>query len=149
MGGDFIAEQSPIPFFFRIVYLSNKYRDPLIRQFEHELNLTRPEFSILVCLGQQTDLSAIDIAIITSQPQNSVSRGVWLLGEKGLIVKHPDAQDKRKYLLRLTKEGKAFYKKIIAELSDVNDKMIACLNAREKDRLETLLKKMCLAAEIQ
>ena len=61
--------ESPIPFFFRIVYLSNNYRDPLLRTIEHEYGLTRPEFSILICLHMRDGLSAIDICGVTAQPQ--------------------------------------------------------------------------------
>lgn len=137
--------QSPIPFFFRIVYLSNNYRDPLLRTIERDYGLTRPEFSILICLHMRDGLSAIDICGITAQPQNTVGRGVALLLEKSMITKTADAEDGRRYYLHLTKKGERAYQSFIGILEEANARMIACLTERETEQLNALLNKMCAA----
>ncbi len=143
-----IVTNNPIPFFFHIIYLSNNYRDPLLRLFEKEFDLTRPEFSILVCLGLQDGMSAIEISEITRQPQNTISRGVYLLCRKKLISKKNDKNDKRRYKLYATKKGTRKYQKIMVHLNEANDKMVACLTAKERKQLDVMLEKMCESTDM-
>ena len=144
-----ILKKNPIPYFFRIVYLSNNYRDPLLRTIEHELGLTRPEFSILLCLAQRDGLGAIDVSEITRQPQNTVSRGVFLLLKKGLIRKETNRGDARKSHLHLTAKGEKTYQSFIGLFKDADARMVACLTKSETDRLDALLDKMCDAVATQ
>ncbi len=140
---DRIVKDNPIPFFFRIVYLSNNYRDPLLRTIENDLGLTRPEFSILMCLAQRDGLSAIDVSEITRQPQNTVARGVLLLARKGLIRKETSKGDARRSHLYLTAKGGKAYASFIGLVKEANRKMIAGLTQTEVDRLDVILDKMC------
>lgn len=138
-------KKNPIPFFFRMQFLSNNYRDPMLRQIEREHKLTRPEFSILVCLALRDGLSAIDIAEITRQPENTVSRGVFLLLQKKLIEKIPDPTDGRRFELSLTEAGKAAYEAFMPLMRQANAEMIASLDKDELKLLDKLLDKMCAA----
>ena len=146
MAEHYIVRNNPIPYFFRIVFLSNNFRDPLLRKFEKDFRFTRPEFSILVCLGLQNGISAIEISDITRQPQNTVSRGVLLLTQKKLIRKVTDKSDKRRNRLYLTKEGTAAHKVLMDYLTEANQKMVDCLSSKEKKQLENILAKMCSEA---
>lgn len=149
MTRDAILKNNPIPYFFRIVYLSNNYRDPLLRTIEYELGLTRPEFSIILCLSQRDGLGAIDVSEITRQPQNTVSRGVYLLVKKGLIRKETNRGDARRSHLHLTAKGEKAYASFIGLVQQANDRMIACLTPAELKRLDALLDKMCSAVALQ
>lgn len=138
-------KKNPVPFFFRIQFLSNNYRDPMLRQIEREHKLTRPEFSIVVCLALRDGLSAIDIAEITRQPENTVSRGVYLLLRKKLIEKVPDPTDGRRYELSLTEAGCKAYEAVMPLMRQANSRMIASLDKDELKQLDKLLDKMCKA----
>lgn len=146
MAEHYIVGNNPIPYFFRIVFLSNNFRDPLLRKFEKDFKFTRPEFSVLICLGLQSGISAIEISDVTRQPQNTVSRGVLLLSQKKLIRKETDKQDKRRNRLYLTKQGLSKHKELMAFLIEANHKMVDCLSSKEKKQLETILGKMCSEA---
>lgn len=146
MTAHYIVENNPIGYFYRIVFLSNNYRDPLLRKFKKDYDLTRPEFSILISLGFQECISAIEISDITRQPQNTISRGVFLLSQKKLIKKENDKQDKRIYQLYLTDKGRKVQKQLMTYLFQTDANMVACLTSREKDQLAKLLSKMCAAA---
>ena len=143
----YIVRNNPVPYFFRIVFLSNNFRDPLLRKFEKDFRFTHPEFSILVCLGLQNGISAIEISDITRQPQNTVSRGVMLLTQKNLIRKVVDKSDKRRNRLYLTKEGFTAHRVLMEYLIEANQKMVDCLTGKEKKQLETILAKMCSEAQ--
>lgn len=142
---DSFLKSNSIPFFFRVQFLSNNYRDPMIRQIERDHGLTRPEFSIMICLGLRDRMSAIDIAEITRQPENTISRGVALLLGKDLIEKLPHAQDGRRFELSLSEKGREVYDTLILLMEDVNDQMIACLSRTELKQLDGILDKMCAA----
>lgn len=142
----YIVENNPIGYFFRIVFLSNNYRDPLLRKFKNDYDLTRPEFSILISLGFQEGISAIEISDITRQPQNTISRGVFLLSKKKLIKKVNDKEDKRIYRLYLTDKGRKVQKQLMTYLIEADAKMVDCLTSREREQLEKLLSKMCASA---
>jgi len=146
MAEHYIVGNNPIPYFFRVVFLSNNFRDPLLRRFEKDFRFTRPEFSILICLGLQSGITAIEISDVTRQPQNTVSRGVFLLSQKKLIRKENDKLDKRRNRLYLTKAGLAAHKELMAYLIEANNKMVDCLSSKERKQLETILGKMCSEA---
>ena len=80
-------ENIPAKYLFRLSYLANHFRDPFLRQCEQELGLTRPEASILFCLASQDGITAKDVADVTRQPKNTLSRGSLILEGKGLITR--------------------------------------------------------------
>lgn len=149
MPKDDLLRNNPIPFFFRIVYLSNNYRDPLLRTIENDMGLTRPEFSILLCLAQRDGLGAIDVSEITRQPQNTVSRGVFLLLKKGMIRKETHRGDARRSHLHLTPKGEKAYNSFIGLVQAANDKMVAGLTSAEVRKLDALLTKMCAGVVVE
>lgn len=140
-----ITFDNPIPVYFKIAFLVNHFRDPTNRIIEKTFALTRPEFSILFCLAQMDQINAIDVADITQQPKNSLSRGAAALLAKKLITRTEDEVDKRKKLLSLTRAGKKEYRKILGFLEEANDQMVAPLSAAELSELDRLLSKMCSA----
>ena len=138
-------KKNSFPYFFRVQFLSSNFRDPLLRQIEQQYGLTRPEFSILICLSLRPGMSAIDIAEITRQPENTLGRGVSLLLEKAFIIKEPDPSDGRRYKLYVTPAGRKTYELFIHLFTEANDAMVACLTAKEREQLDHLLDKMCAA----
>lgn len=138
-------KKNSFPFFFRIQFLSSNFRDPLMRQIEQEYGLTRPEFSIMICLSLRPGMSAIDISDITRQPENTLGRGVSLLLDKGFITKEPDPKDGRRFRLFLTPQGREAQKSFMHLFVEANDDMIDCLTAAERKQLDGLLDKMCAA----
>lgn len=140
-----ITSDNPIPIYFKIAFLANHFRDPTNRAIENEYDLTRPEFSILFCLAQRDKISAIDVADLTQQPKNSLSRGAASLLSKQLITRQDDGNDGRRKLLSLTTKGKAQYRKILHKLKDADKRLIASLTEVELRQLDRLLSKMCSA----
>lgn len=136
-------KKNSFPFFFRVQFLSSNFRDPLLRQIEQQFGLTRPEFSILICLSLRPGMSAIDIAEITRQPENTLGRGVSILVEKAFITKEPDPADGRRYKLYVTPAGRETYESFVHLFVEANDEMVDCLTAKEREQLDHLLDKMC------
>lgn len=140
-----ITFNNPISIYFKIAFLANHFRDPTNRKLESEYGLTRPEFTILFCLGQMEKISAVDVADITQVPANTLSRGAAILFRKKLITKSEDPADRRRTLLSLTKKGVRLYKLVLTHLKAADAKMIEPLSDRERQQLDRLLTKMCAA----
>lgn len=137
-----IVDGTSIRYAYRIAFLTNFYREPLMRRMEREYGLIRPEWTVLICLHFQDGLNARDICEITEQPRNTISRAVRTLVEKGLVTQHDDAHDARRTLLHLTAQGRQRHAQVMPMFEEGERRMLACLDARERRQLDQLLDKM-------
>lgn len=137
-----IIDNTPIRYGYRIAFLANFYREPLIRKIEKEFGIIRPEWTVLICLMYRDGLNSRDICEITEQPSNTVSRGVSSLVGKNLIRTEPDPVDARRTILQITQEGQAIYERIMPLFVERETKLLASLNKDEIQLLDGLLDKL-------
>lgn len=138
-----IVAGTPIPLAYRIAFITNFYREPLLRQMEREFGLMRPEWTILICLVFRDGLNPRDISEITEQPRNTISRGVAALVRKEMVAQEPDPEDARRVLLHLTAKGRATYDAVMPMFVEGEDRLAAVLTSEEHATLEALLDKLC------
>ncbi len=137
-----ILRNNPIPAAYRLNYIANFYVGPLIKQIEEKYGMTRPEWIVLFCLNQQTDLNAQQISNVTGRPKTSISTAVKQLQKKKLIVRHTDAKDGRRQVLRTTDSGQKIYRSILRSFVAREAKMLECLDRNERKSFMELLDKM-------
>ncbi len=137
-----IVDHTPIRFAYRIAFLTNFYREPLLRDMEQQYGIIRPEWTVLICLVFRDGLNPRDIREITEQPRNTISRATTTLANKGMITREPDPNDARRTILRLTEKGRAVYEKIMPSYVEKERRMLACLSPKELDTLDGLLDKL-------
>jgi DNA-binding MarR family transcriptional regulator len=142
-----IVSGTPLPLAYRIAFITNFYREPLLRRMERDFGLLRPEWTILICLAYRDGLNPRDICEITEQPRNTISRGVAALVRKGLVVQATDPDDARRLILRLTGEGRATYDAIMPMFVEGEARIAAALSPDEQVMLEALLDKLCRNVE--
>lgn len=140
-----IVDGTPIRFAYRIAFLTNFLREPLLRRMEKEFGIIRPEWTVLICLAFRDGLNPRDICEITEQPSNTVSRGVAALARKGLVTTEPDPDDARRTVLRLTPAGRATHDAIMPMFVEGERRMLACLTEDEVQALDRLLDKLARA----
>ena len=140
-----IVAGTPIPIAYRLAFLTNFYREPLMRRMEQEHGLIRPEWTILICLTYRDGLNPRVICEITEQPRNTISRSVASLEAKGMITRAPDPADARRQTLRLTPEGRAAYDAVMPMCVEGEARLVESLDADERATLEALLDKLCRA----
>jgi len=143
MQHDDLLNHEDITYAYRLAYVLNSYREPLLKDVETRFGLSRPEWTVLLCLSRQSGLISRDICAITGQARNSISRGVGLLERKGLIRRTPDGADGRRNVLELTAAGSDLYRRIVPFFQERERNMIGCLNAKELESLDHLLSKLC------
>lgn len=137
-----ILKNNPIPAAYRLNYIANFYVGPLIKRMEERHRMTRPEWIVLFCLNQQPGLNAQQISNVTGRAKTSISTAVKQLQRKKLIVRHTDAKDGRRQVLRATEAGQKIYRTILRSFVAREADMLACLDRNERRVLMELLDKM-------
>ncbi|MBT0959432.1 winged helix-turn-helix transcriptional regulator [Alphaproteobacteria bacterium KMM 3653] len=137
-----ILDATPFPIGYRIAFITNFLREPLLRQMEKDHGIIRPELTVLMCLSFRSDVHARDICEVTEQPSNTVSRAVASLEKKGLIQRAKDRIDSRRQVLNITAEGQVIHDKIIQLFADAEIAMLKGLSPAEQDQLQSLLDKV-------
>lgn len=137
-----ILDATDIPVGYRLSFLTNFWREPLLRRMQKETGLIRPELTVLICLSFEDNLNARDICEITEQPSNTVSRAVTSLTKKGLISRAPDTTDSRRLVLNITKKGRILHQQLMAIFSAAEKKMLQALSPDEVETLTALLDKL-------
>lgn len=140
-----IIDATPIRYGYRIAFLTNFFREPLLRRMEQEFGIIRPEWTVLLCLEFQNNLAQKDICEITEQPSNTVSRAVRSLEHKGYIKCGVDATDARRTVLEITSSGRKLHQQIMPMFVEGEAAMLAPLTNAELARLDKLLDKLCRA----
>ena len=142
-----ILDGTAIPIGYRIAFITNFMREPVLREMEREFGIIRPELTVLMCLSFTKDVHARDICEITEQPSNTVSRGVASLEKKGFITRSRDNVDTRRHVLNITTEGQKIHDQIMALFTATEERMLAHLDEDEQAQLLTLLDKLARNVE--
>ena len=142
-----ILDATPFPVGYRLAFLTNFLREPILRKMERDFGLVRPELTVLMCLSFRRNLHARDICEITEQPSNTVSRAVTSLEAKGMITRARDEADTRRQLLNITPEGQELHDKIVALFSEVEARMVQTLSSEEVGQLTGMLDKLARDVE--
>ncbi|KMW60279.1 Transcriptional regulator, MarR family [Candidatus Rhodobacter oscarellae] len=137
-----ILDATPFPIGYRIAFLTNFWREPILRQMEKDFGIIRPELTVLICLSFRDNLNARDICEITEQPSNTVSRGVASLERKGLLTRTRDAVDTRKQILNITADGQKVHDEIMERFKSAEARMLSSLTPIETGRLHAILDKI-------
>ena len=137
-----ILDATDIPVAYRISFLTNFWREPLLRRMERDTGLIRPELTVLICLSFRDNLYARDICEITEQPSNTVSRAVTSLVGKACITRTRDTVDTRRQVLNITEAGRAIHDDLMDGFSRSEARMLQSLTADERETLILLLDKV-------
>ncbi|RKF16725.1 MarR family transcriptional regulator [Roseovarius spongiae] len=137
-----ILGATPIPIGYRMAFLTNFMREPLLRRMEREYGLIRPEWTVLICLCFREGLTSRDICEVTEQPSNTISRAVASLLAKGMIRRSADARDGRRKLLYLEPAGRAQHDAVMAWFIEAEAHLAATLSEEERALLISLLDRM-------
>lgn len=140
-----ILDATPFPIGYRLAFLTNFWREPVLRQMEKDFGIIRPELTVLMSLSFRKDVHARDICEVTEQPSNTVSRAVASLEKKGLISRTKDSVDTRRQVLNITSAGREIHDQIIEIFTDAEKTLLSGLSRAENDQLLVLLDKLARA----
>jgi|GEM_PF-935511 len=141
-----ILDGVPIPMAYKIGYISNSYRELSFRAIEARYGLTRPEILSLIFLYFKDGITATEICEFSGHLKTNISRAVIALEKRGMLKREADPDDQRRQLLYITPAGRKQHDMFMPGLELREQRMMACLSAREREQLERLLRKMCAHA---
>ena len=127
---------------YRLSVLSNRISRALADKYQHEFDISRPQWRVVAVLGEAAPLSAMDVVEHTAMDKVAVSRAVHGLVQKNLVSQTLDHHDKRRTLLSLTEQGKQTYHAVIPAAQAYEHKLMAQLSKTEQKQLSALLTKL-------
>lgn len=134
--------QNPCWFSFRINYLGLQFNVPVYGWIERRYGLMRPEYVVLYSLGLSDGISAQDVCASSGFPKNTLSRAIQKLLRRRLIRRAADPNDRRRYVLRLTAEGRRIFDETLMPMVEREQRMLSALSPDEQRVLSQLLARM-------
>ena len=105
------------------------------------LNITATQFGVLWVLGQGVQLDQIGIARLLGFDRSTTAMVVKLLQDRKLVLRSPDTNDRRRYLLRLTKAGEDLRLRAVPLVDRVRARLESAFTTVEAKTFSRLLDK--------
>ncbi|QNL20458.1 MarR family transcriptional regulator [Hyphobacterium sp. CCMP332] len=108
-------------FYSEIDLLLKAYRATLKNAFANEgIKISIDQWLVLNAIGKDEGISQKEIADITAKEPAAVMRMLDSMTEKDLIARIPTKEDRRKYQIILSREGRQIYSKLSKVVQEVN-----------------------------
>jgi DNA-binding MarR family transcriptional regulator len=128
---------------FRLNRLAAEVSAALASEYRDRYALDIPEWRVLATLGFRNEAcSAQYIAHCTRTHKSTVSRAVTALMNRKLVERVENKDDRREFVLRLTRQGRVLYEELIPLLKQREQEILSCLTAQEKHNFARLLGKI-------
>lgn len=132
---------------YRLSILSNRVSRAIAARYAKTFDLTIPEWRIIAVLGRRPGLTAKEVAEATEMDKVAVSRAVAKLVKSKRVAARADREDARRQILSLTSQGESVHARIAPIALESEQRLLASLNARERERLNELLDGLLQAAK--
>ena len=127
---------------YRLSVLSNRISQAIARLYQARFGFGITEWRLIAVLGRYPALSANAVAERTAMDKVAVSRAVAHLLERGLLTRKMHGEDRRRSVLTLSEAGHRIYDEIVPLALGRERKLLATLNASEREQLERILDKL-------
>jgi DNA-binding MarR family transcriptional regulator len=125
---------------FRLNRLAAEVSAALSSEYQQRYGLDIPEWRVLATLGFRNDAcSAQYIAHCTRTHKSTISRAVTTLMKRQLVERVENADDRREFVLRMTRKGNALYEELIPRLLRKEQAILSCLSAPERKDFSRML----------
>jgi DNA-binding MarR family transcriptional regulator len=120
---------------YRLSVLSNRISDAIAREYSQRFALGVTEWRVMAVLGRWPGLTASQVAQRTAMDKVAVSRAVARLLEAGRLSRVADAGDRRRALLRLSREGQAIHDQVVPQARAFEARVLAGIAPAERESL--------------
>jgi DNA-binding MarR family transcriptional regulator len=128
---------------FRLNRLAAEVSAALSSEYQQRYGLDIPEWRVLATLGFRNEAcSAQYIAQCTRTHKSTISRAVIALMARQLVERVENQDDRREFVLRMTRKGQALYQQLIPRLKRKEQAILSCLSAREQKEFGAMLGKI-------
>lgn len=104
--------------------------------------LTSVQFALLVLLRDEPELDQRTLAARTSIDTSTLADVCRRLEQRQLLGRERDAEDRRRYVLRVTPDGDELLRRLTPEVTRVGDALLDGLSEAERAALLALLGKV-------
>ena len=134
----FKLEES-LGFLANLAALELKYS--LTREFkQHGHDVTAEQFAVLVSLWEKEGQAQSELAEHLAKDKTNITRILDGLERRSLIVRRPNAKDRRSYGIHLTQDGRKIKDKLIPLAADINRSALSGFSEKEEQELKRFLK---------
>jgi DNA-binding MarR family transcriptional regulator len=119
------------------LYSTSLAMEQLYRKLLAELNLTYPQYLVMLCLWEKKELPVMELANLLHLDSGTMSPLLKRMEKEGFITRIRSKEDERKVLVTLTPAGKKLKEKAIKVPEQVLD--CSCLGKTELMKLKNNL----------
>lgn len=130
----------------RLQWLTSRYLMNTGRDDAAIRDVSRGQGKVLTLLKLKPEISQKDLTVLMDMRQQSLGELLSKLEKKGLVVREPSEEDRRKVIVRITDEGRAEAEKL-GERPTVEFAFFDCLTDEEKANLQDYLSRMVAELE--
>lgn len=120
--------------------ITNRVSSMLARMYHEEFGIGVVEWRLLANLGSFSPMSAKELSETTAMDQVSVTRALSSLVGKKLVSRRVDGKDRRRVILRLTKDGAAAYRRVMPLAQAIEHELISEMKPQEIDALHAAMR---------
>lgn len=110
--------------------------------YESEIGLPMSEGRCLAAIGSFGSLSVNELGRCANLTKGQASRAAQSLVDLGLVTKEASETDGRGVVLATTPRGAKAWDRVMTLIERRNEEIAACLTARERQQLDTLLDRL-------
>ena len=105
-------------------------------------DLTSVQFAILQLLRDEPELDQRTLAARASTDTSTLADVCRRLEQRGLLGRARDAEDRRRYVLRVTPDGDELLRRVIPDVTRVGEALLEGLTDAERADVLALLRKL-------
>ncbi|MBL0422970.1 MarR family transcriptional regulator [Ramlibacter sp. AW1] len=122
--------------------LANRLRRVASRYYLRQFDMGIVEWRVVLCLGANPGITAIEISHITDINKAAISRSMTELERRGWVRIAPKEGNSRHKLIRLTAEGEALCKRLSAAVAERHRLLVSPLTPEETRMLISLMQRL-------
>ena len=109
---------------------------------EHDIPLTKDQWLLLKQLNENAELSQRELAEATFKEPAAITRMLDLMEKHGWVVRESIPEDRRRFSLQVTEQGKALYAKALPIVQGLRLQALEGLKQSEVNHLRKVLQTM-------
>jgi DNA-binding MarR family transcriptional regulator len=126
------------------------YIDVELERLFEQYHLSDPDFSVLVTLARLNEPGGVPQRRLMDElhlTSGTISVRIDRLTDQGLVLRRPDANDKRNTRISLTQPGRALFERVAPAHLENERRLLSSLSVAEANLLASLLRKLLVEYE--
>ncbi|WP_294194650.1 MarR family transcriptional regulator [uncultured Sphingomonas sp.] len=125
---------------------SNRVSARIAGAYEALFGLSIPEWRLVTLIAEHAPVTQAQLCECSRMDKVTVSRAAISLTERGLLLRTPNATDRRSHHLRLSAEGEALYAQVAPQANALERRIFGRFDARELAQFTDMLRRIDAAA---